>query len=210
MFAVTDIEFKIERIGEGEKEAVYSFLKESFFGHEPLTASRNDVPPIEDLTSIQVGIPQGYSLKAVDGEGNMVAVCMNLDWNNRDPEVNTSDEKMKKLFAFFEYCEEKAGISELKDHLTLQILSVHPKWRNRGLGGRLIDSTVELAKEEGFTGLHAICTSSFTAEAVRRRQWECKLREKYEDYKNAKAGGLPFETPKPPHTEYCVYVKHLT
>ena len=96
------------------------------------------------------------------------------------------DEPLRSLFTFLAHKDTEVdffnryGVSEQFHFLSL---GVHAKYRRRGLGGVLLGTCVELAKELGFKAIKGEGTSLFSQRIYEKQGFETAYELPYDEYK---------------------------
>uniref|UniRef100_A0A224XPE4 aralkylamine N-acetyltransferase n=1 Tax=Panstrongylus lignarius TaxID=156445 RepID=A0A224XPE4_9HEMI len=194
--------FAIQKLNNEDAKEVYDLLVRSFFKDEPLSCDTAP-PKFEDILALKA-LSQGYSLKAVDNQGNIVGVGINIDSSkfqifNEVP----STEKLKKIFALMDHVDQHTN--KPPGLLDIHIMTVDSAWRKKGVGNEFCDQTEKLAKENGFCGVYALCTGAYSRMIAESRGFKCIYSLSYKDYLD-KNGKQIFD-PKPPHTQVSACVK---
>ncbi|KAK9499947.1 hypothetical protein O3M35_002880 [Rhynocoris fuscipes] len=193
----------IKKLEEKDADNVHKFLARTFYKDEPLHGG-HPPPPIEDYWVLKA-LPQGYSLKVTDADGNIVGVSINMDYDKLPAPPKPDTEELQKVDELMELVFGK--IDDIQDLLDIHILAVDPLWRKRGLAGYLCDHTERIAKENGFKAVSILSTSIFSAKIAESRGYRCRYKIRYDRYLDA--DGKPIFNVPPPHTAVAIYVKIL-
>jgi len=91
--------------------------------------------------------------------------------------------------------------------MDLTIIGVHRDFRKRGLGAKLMERSLELAKERGYRLATIQCTSAYSASLAIRYGFTEVFTLPFSDYKNEK-GDIIFNT-ETPHTHFHGLVREI-
>uniref|UniRef100_A0A0N7Z8J1 aralkylamine N-acetyltransferase n=1 Tax=Rhodnius neglectus TaxID=72488 RepID=A0A0N7Z8J1_9HEMI len=195
-------EFTIEIMKQEDEREVYDLLARSFFKDEPLSCD-DEPPKFEDVHALKA-IYQGYSVKAVDAQGNIIGVSINIDFSKFKKFTDfPKTERLEKIFALMDYIDQH--VNRPPGLLDGHIITVDAAWRNKGIAKELCEKTEKLAKEAGFSGMNSLCTAVYTRMIGEARGFKCIYSMKYKDYVDQ--NGRPIFNTKPPHNEVSVCIK---
>uniref|UniRef100_A0A069DQN4 aralkylamine N-acetyltransferase n=1 Tax=Panstrongylus megistus TaxID=65343 RepID=A0A069DQN4_9HEMI len=194
--------YSIQKLNPEDAKEVYNLLLRSFFKDEPLS-SDSTPPKFEDILALKA-LSQGYSLKAVDNQGNIVGVIINIDSSKfqKFKEV-PSTERLEKIFALMDHVDQHTN--KPPGLLDIHIMTVDSAWRKKGLGSQFCEQTEKLAKENGFCGLYALCTGAYSRMIAETKGFKCIYSLNYKDYLDN--NGKQIFDPKAPHTQVSACVK---
>lgn len=206
-------EMKVDDIDEASL-----FVRDHFYGHEPLMLTPGDHPLIYDDPKKREYrlslVRQGTSLVAVDQskEGRIVGVAFAGVMHPSDLEQNWSEvneQKPKLLIEHIHYflCNIKKHAQffehyDVTDALYLKTLAVDSSMRRQGLARRLVVTLMELGRTRGYPLMVATCTGQYSTRLMASLGMECVHSELYADYKDAD-GNVVIQPPEP-HTEASV------
>ncbi|XP_030555597.1 uncharacterized protein LOC115758936 [Drosophila novamexicana] len=185
------------------------FLRDHFYGHEPLMQTPGDHQVIFDDPKRREYrlslIRQGTSLVALEGD-RFVGVAFAGVLQPSDLEQNwleVNEQKPKNLIEHTHYflsdIERRAHWFEhygSLDTLYLNILAVDASVRRQGLGRRLVTALMEVGRAKGLPLLVATCTSLYSARVMAALGMECVLSEAYANYKD-EHGNVVIQPPEP-------------
>ncbi|CAG9854163.1 unnamed protein product [Phyllotreta striolata] len=202
-------ELTIRKVEPADVEPVRRFMKRTFFKDEPICKSLKVV--VDDTVDEGVVdyclrfLGQGLDLVA-EYNGNIVgSSCSNVLIEKGSSLVErpyTLTDKGKIVKDLLEYVEEMANPFDNANRVfLLNLLSVDPTFRGRGLGKKLLIESMRVAKEHGAQRVMVECTSVFTNAACRSLGFRDVFTLKYADYK---LDGKVVVNPEPPH--YAVVV----
>ncbi|XP_026678312.1 dopamine N-acetyltransferase-like isoform X2 [Diaphorina citri] len=213
------MDYKIEKITKNDEPLVNQFLRDNFYTSEPLNvAFRAKFNATESLAANSnfENIANGLSLKAVDGDGNILGVSLNTcPLEGRHiivrKEIEGRREIMEEIIKFLGLIDELSGVEKLieKHHqsvLDVKILSVDAKHRQKGIGARLIEETIKTAEAHDIKAITVGCSSYYTSVIVQHKfpnQFRRVLTYPYSKYVDSN-GEVVFKSAEP-HVEYHVY-----
>lgn len=159
----------------------------------------------------QYCIDLGFSVKAVDGQGEIVGVLLSYLVKRDDRgKIQTKHKELKIIIDLIEYIEERFNFFDLyPDCVTAvdgNILSVDPGWRGCGIGVAPIERTMEYTRHMGYDLCNVQCSSAFTANICRKMKFDEIYDLPYKDY--IVDGQNPI-LPEAPHTSFVIFVKKV-
>ncbi|XP_023175159.2 uncharacterized protein LOC111602375 [Drosophila hydei] len=185
------------------------FLRDHFYGHEPLMQTPGAHPvTYDDATRREYRlslIRQGTSLVALDG-ARFVGVAFAGIVRSSDLEQNwleVNGQKPQQLIEHVHYfladVEHRAQVFEhynVVDALYLSILAVDASLRRQGLGRLLVDGLMELGRVKRLPLLFTSCTSLYSARLMAALGMDCVLSAPYANYQDEQ-GNVVIQPPAP-------------
>lgn len=202
------------RVGSSkDKEKVAEFMKKYFWVGEPICKSENLVVS-DDVNSEAVSILDlGTCTIAEDSDGNLVGIRLaeprvpeDVEKKKVESPQNTLD-KLGKLVYDLAIGAKVFETYEVNKAMYSAALAVDEKYRGKGLGKRLYEENMKLAKSLGYPIYVCDCTSAFSAKACANLGFTEIYEIVFEEYKDE--SGKPALKPDPPHERAVVYVKVL-
>ncbi|XP_016961804.1 arylalkylamine N-acetyltransferase-like 2 [Drosophila biarmipes] len=203
----------IRLMTEEDYGIVKPFVKDNFFGSEPMCASSGEEVHLQNEKENDAYhlcmIAQDTCLVALDEKngGRLVGVVLAGCQVPQDLEKNRIDaEAMEANFwgrasIFISQIEREANVFErfgISRVLYSHITSADTSMRGKGLGSRLAATLMEVGRSKGFPAMVAYCTSFFSARQKEALGMQCIHSVAYADYKDAQ--GRAMFTPDAPHT----------
>lgn len=96
-----------------------------------------------------------------------------------------------------EYTKKEAKLDDLVDATEMYILSVSPEGRNKGVGKRLVQECMNVAKESGFKTMYIDCVSEFSARVAKSLGWREHYRLPFDEYGKLSGTGVTVKAPFP-------------
>ncbi|CAH2041304.1 unnamed protein product, partial [Iphiclides podalirius] len=197
-----------------DHEEVMKLLKRTFFVDEPLNrtlgiyrSESESCPELEEFCSSS--LHEGLSLKAVDGDGRIIAVLINETCPIRRAETS-ADPKFQKILYILARREEGTRLWEKfpKENklVEVKVAATDARWRHRGIMNALVMETEKLLKGQGVRLMRLDTSSAYSAKSAERMGFECFYRVRYKDIQ---MDGQPLVVPELPHEYDCVFVKKL-
>lgn len=107
-----------------------------------------------------------------------------------------------------EFAKKEAKLDAMVDATEMYILSVSQEGRNKGVGKRLVQECVTVAKESGFKTMYMCCVSEFSARVAKSLGWREHSRLPYDDYNKLSGTGVTVNAPFP-HKNLTYWVTDL-
>lgn len=202
------------RVGTSEdKPKVAQFMKKFFWPGEPICKSENLVIS-DEINDEAVSILElGTCTIAEDEAGNLIGLRLaeprvpeDVEKKKVENPQNTLDKLGKLVYdlaigakVFEKYNVDKAMYSSA--------LVVDEKYRGKGLGKKLYEENMKLAKSLGYPIYVCDCTSAFSAKACANLGFTEIFEIVFKDYQDE--NGKPVLHPDSPHDRAVVYIKIL-
>ena len=179
----------LEMITEDRYSEVIEIMAKHFVPHEPLSIAFGVVWTKAFEEVVLSDLKKYLSVMAVSDDTNEVMgirVCGVRKKSDSGDLSEVSDEPLRSLFTFLAHKDgeidffNRYGVSEQFHFLSL---SVHEKYRRRGLGGILLATCIELARELGFKVIKGEGTSAFSQRIYEKHGFETVYVLPYEEYK---------------------------
>ncbi|CAF1154161.1 unnamed protein product [Adineta steineri] len=188
--------FNIRLLHEDDYNQVLSLLLNSFFKDEPITQCLQITETLEFAKNIINGCLQDQcSFVALNTETNqIVGICLNeIKHKNQRNETIQSDEKLGFLFQLFADVHKNLNIfDKLNAHTLLHvfIISVDKCARGHGLASRLIEKSIEYAKELEIAGAFAEATNLISLKCFKQQQFNILDELIYMNYDSKRLANL--------------------
>ncbi|CAG9762252.1 unnamed protein product [Ceutorhynchus assimilis] len=216
---VSPKEYDILVATNDDQEDILNFLRTFFYKDEPLNKNlgliSNETPRCKDLEKFSTkDIGNGLNLKAVHN-GKLIGVCLNgileRGFLDKDDDFEITDRKFSKIVALLDKVDRDADVfakfPASAKAVSVKIISVDGAYRGQGIAKELVNKTRDLAKEIGAEFMAVVCTSHFTALALKKLGFELHYTQNYADYKDE--NGQVVFNPEPPHAACTVYVQKI-
>nr|XP_018897707.1 PREDICTED: uncharacterized protein LOC109030928 [Bemisia tabaci] len=208
------MEGKIFPVGMDEEERVIAFLNKNFVPDEPLNRSQGVTKgfqsPLDMLTS-------DMCLKMESDTGDLMGVVLNVVENdlpqdkvkseNEDGESTcpaSHDPEFIPVLRFLNHVDSLVPIKDKEGIMHIHIVAVDGSWRNQGIGRRLMEASVKLARDRGVPGVQVNCSNHYTSRMVEKiPEFRKILSVPYDSYLDP-CGQPVFRIP-PPHDAMHVY-----
>ncbi|KAL5291854.1 hypothetical protein ACFFRR_010934 [Megaselia abdita] len=202
------------RVGTAsDKEKVAKFMKKYFWVGEPICKSEN-LEVSDDVNNEAVSILDlGTCTIAEDNSGNLVGIRLAEPRVPEDVEKKkvekpeTTLDKLGRLVYDLAIGSKVFETYKVDKAMYSAALVVDEKYRGKGLGKRLYEENMKLAKDLGYPIYVCDCTSAFSAKACANLGFTEIFEIVFSEYKDG--SGKPVLKPDPPHNRAVVYVKVL-
>ncbi|XP_069669192.1 arylalkylamine N-acetyltransferase-like 2 [Periplaneta americana] len=211
-------EYDIVIAKEDDKERIVEFLRKGFYSNSPLIVASGGSPnpPTDKIPSLEY-LSQGLSLLAVSKEdGRILGVAIN---HCTTPEDNAPEESFTKSLSNDPYAKVRRFVRLLKDNANIwkltgadrgfyiNILSVDPSARVRGIGKALSEQAREMARSMGYPLIWRIGINPYSIRISRNMGMDAIYTMPFSEYKDEE--GKPIFNVPQPHTECVVFVQKL-
>ncbi|KAL0878957.1 hypothetical protein ABMA27_003947 [Loxostege sticticalis] len=209
--------FSVRTLTEDDEEKALRFLRRFFFRDEPMNQAVNLLetpdsrcPELEEYSASSIG--QGYSVVAVDDNGDFVGLIINglvkkEDVDYSDKSESCPNPKFRRILKVLGHLDREAKIWEklpesCQKVMEVRIASTDSSWRGRGLMRVLCEESERLARAAGACAMRMDTTSAYSAAAAQRLGYRPVYEVAYAD--------LPYAPQPPaPHLVAKVYIKEL-
>lgn len=180
--------FEIRLMQKSDYESVFLLLQSSFFKDEPITRCIELTETADFAKSIiDDCLPDQCSFVAVDADTEeIVAVSLNnIMHKDQSVEIETTDEKIRLLSNVLVTVHQPRNVFEALQTdrlLHVYVVSVAQVARGQRLAARLIEKSVEYAKELHLPGAFAEATSLISMKAFKRQQFKVLNELVYAEY----------------------------
>lgn len=211
----SDLLYEIKPATKADRKEIVDHLRQFFFRDEPLNACLKLIteenatcPSLEEYTVRH--LDDGINLMAVKGSAIIgICLCVNVEKGKEDP-FDCKDEKYNKIVKILDYAEQNCDAFKIfpdcSKGAAVQVISVNPNYRSKGIAVELLRRACKLAKERGLDFINITCTGAYSAKLAEKLNFELKYILKYSDYKE---NGIVVFKPQIPHTSLNVYLKKL-
>lgn len=199
-------EFEIRSMTNDDQEQVSDLIIETFFRDEPLNRCLKFDIPDEPLdftkTILSSSIRDQYSFVVVDKQRDkIIGVILNEIENRTDSEKNNcfnknqyESEKLNYVFDLLQRVHQNMNLYTLMntEHLLhITIIAIHSQYRGLRLTEKLIESTIEKAKQNSkIGGIYSEATSSFSSRAFRKQGFQVYGELIYRDFDGIRLSSL--------------------
>jgi arylalkylamine N-acetyltransferase len=118
--------------------------------------------------------------------------------------------KFRKVEQLMDYVESQFDVfdayPDVHRFLDAAILSVSPDYRGYGIGGSLVNRTLEYMRENDIPLMHVLCTSHFSARLLEKMGFEVAYTLPYADYL---VDGEQVLQPGAPHLATKILIKKI-
>ena len=209
-------EYNIIQATEEYRERIAEFLRQTYYRYEPLNMAFEAPPnrPTGAMRSLQF-LKEGTSLIAITKSGLIIGVAINgasrkvMDIHDSSTRtLEAFHESYTKISNFIDKVEKNMDLWKItgaESSLCLHILGVDPIAGGRGIGKKLMELSIDMAKSKGFPFFWTMCSSHYSARICRTLGMECVYRLPYKDNKNEE-GILEF-LPPAPHAEFTIFLQ---
>lgn len=212
---------RVRVLREDDFEGFKKFLIQHYYGHEPLLQTPGDhnrYPITSEKWKERVHIiREGLSLAAFDENDCIVGVAFAKVMQPKELEKNWLEVKKQKpsdllshIYYFLSKLKRESRVFQrynATQALYLYILAVDRRFIGQGLGRRLVDGLITLARSKGLTLLFTTCTGIYSQRVMATQGLEVVLSESYANYKD-EDGNEPLRPPSP-HREASVMAIEL-
>ncbi|KHJ41237.1 acetyltransferase, GNAT family [Trichuris suis] len=191
-------DFKLVQVTKEDKEDVVNFLLSDFLHEEPLSmtlkATQQEARPFFDQL-IRACLPSDASYLIRGKSDQIVAMLINkiASLNDDDTydkiDVPASEPKFSKLADLLNHMaqymvehREQFTLPVKRDYLEMEILSVHRNSIGQGLAKKLVDASVELAKNRGCAFATAVATNIASQQLFSKLGFETLYTLMHKDY----------------------------
>lgn len=192
--------FVINAAEESQFPEILDFLMEHFFPRERLNVASGYITErtSDDEESRQRytrRLKDGVSLIAIDRDSNKLAgVCMNLIAKKSEAETSTQhpSRSMTAMWEFVETLEHSYNVFDalnVDQGLDLRFLCVAEEFSGLGLGRRLIQRTIDIARSLNLPFVISLPTAAASAHLFKELSFESKATMKMKDF--MLSDGLP-------------------
>lgn len=193
--------FVIKRAEESQFPEIIDFLMDHFFPRERINvasgyASERRKDDVESRQRYTRRLEDGVSLIAVDPESNKLAgVCMNVIARRSGEPHPSMEHASRSMSAVWTFCETLEAAFNVFDALNvdkgidLRFLCVAEEFSGLGLGRRLINETIDIARALNLPFLQSLPTAAASAHLFEELSFETKVSFKMADFKLS--DGLP-------------------
>lgn len=202
------------KIEDGDAQAVKKFLQMNFYTDEPLNQSTGSHLPTEEQQDGPVHVIKlGSSTMAVDSEGNIAGVRLAYPKGPADikpPSKQIPTENFDRMMDFLALLGVRANVFEkfnVDKSMHSMMLCVDKSYRGQGIGLKLYEENMKLAKSLGYTLYVCDCTSLFSAKLCEKLGMTKVLEMNYNEYCDANGNAIFHKVP--PHDMARVYAKLL-
>lgn len=146
-------DYNIELACENDKQIIFEFIKNYFFTEEPLSISLSKFqgtdPVPKDFTIDTVKcIDEGLSLLAVKNGTEIIGAIENAEIQSTVPPNNeeSSNTNRNQIRTLLRHIYEQSKLFKIlpnssQKEMDVFTLTVHPDWRNKGVGTHLLNAT---------------------------------------------------------------------
>nr|XP_022918357.1 dopamine N-acetyltransferase-like [Onthophagus taurus] len=191
---VLNLSFEVANTS-AKRMQVLNFLKQHFFLDEPIVEASKlyeDEQGLKELENYTKAlIDDDLSLIVSDLTSKEIAgvAVISVKYKNQSKSVQKiKSKKFERVAKFLEHLENEAKtfqrIDNLEKAISLDMLSVNPNYRGKGLAKIMIEKVINFAKEKGFKLIRIDCTSLFSTKAALNLGFESVYRIKYAEYKD--------------------------
>ncbi|KAJ9582193.1 hypothetical protein L9F63_003459 [Diploptera punctata] len=213
------MQFRIIKARIHDRIRVLDFLRQNFYNEEPLNAAMNNesnnLSKADEEHTLEL-LQEDMSLLAVNDDEDLIGICLSGLVTNKEAETmegladTCSCERFSKLLHFLAYVEQQSNIwtkSGVTCGLSVQALAVTQAARGYGVGRALLETTRQLAKDEGYSLFRVDCSSYFSARLAEEIGMECVFSLPFSQYKD-KDGCQVFKV-KSPNNHMKIYIQKL-
>jgi Predicted acetyltransferase len=211
-------DYDIVRATEESQDNIVEFLRRVFYKHEPTNVSLGAPPdrPTNSILALQY-LSENKSLLAVSRNGRRIlGFCGNAEVtpNTNENVINQTIFTEPTYNIIAEFCHRIEVSADIWKQtgadraVCIRQLGVDPEAQGRGIGRRLIESSCQQARSEGYPLLYIMCTSYYSAKIARAIGMQCVYSLPFAEYKDR--DGNPVFTPPQPHTEVALFVQKLS
>lgn len=197
-----------------DSEAIRKFLRENFYPDEPLNQSTGSHLPTEEQQDGPISVIKlGTSTVAVDPEGQIAGV--RLAYPKRPADVKPPSQKIPtenydRMMDFLALLGVRAEVFRkfnVDTSMHSMMLCVDKKYRGQGVGLKLYDENMKLARALGYPLYVCDCTSLFSAKLCEKLGMTKVLEMNYNEYCDENGNAIFHKVP--PHDMARVYAKLL-
>lgn len=217
--------FKVQAIKESDAEEIRKFKNLYYHGQDPIEKALPEAMFQTSNTDLIIkGIETGFALKVIENEsGNLVGFVLGIP-------TDCTTERVDRFLDRFIEAVEKAGDNDTANILhvvnaaikkagingryprswkkiQVRSLSVHPHYRGKKLGQKLLAAGIEEARKQGFDLITAVCSSLFSAKIAANLGMDHISTLTYQEFYDSV--GRQVFTPIEPHSELRSYVLKL-
>lgn len=213
--------FTIEALKVSDAEEIRKFKNLYYHGHDPVERA---LPEAKFETSnnhlIIKAIETGFALKLIENESGKLAgfvLGMPTDCTTERVEQfikaaeNSGDYNTANILHVVNAAIKKADINGRypKDwkKIIVRSLSVHPEYRGKKLGQKLLAAGIKEARKQGSDLITAVCSSLFSSKIAANLEMDNISTLTYQEFHNSV--GRQVFTPIEPHSELRTYVLKL-
>lgn len=212
----SEITFKVA--SSSDYDQVLEFIRSHYYPEEPITIGNEPrEQSVEDEEFSMSSLDEGTTIMAVDGDNEMVGVCISGAIQPNDAEKMIEDSKRVKskkwseILLLLAYLEHKANVCErfnVPKSLHMHVMGVHPKVRGQSIGVKLMGRCMANGKQLGFKLASTDCTSIFSIKIAERLGMECIETLAFDEYRD-KTDGRQIFKPTQPHTHIKTFIQRL-
>lgn len=199
-------------VEEKDSLSVKTFLRENFYTDEPLSTN-SDLPTEEQQQEAIDAIELGCSTIALDQQGNIAGVRLAVPKEPADikpPSKQIPTAHFDRLMNFLALLEFHADVFtkfNVDKSIYSIMLCVDKSYRGQGVGLKLYEENMKLAKSLGYPLYVCDCTSLFSAKLCEKLEMTKVLEMNYNEYCDENGNEIFHKVP--PHDMARVYAKLL-
>ena len=186
---------------------VKEFLRIHFFHKQPMRLL-NETPEDDDIKQDLEDASNFYIMALHKTKLVGVLIAGPIENNSKPPEG--FNEKWSQILGILQYCEKKADIFRrfnVEKIFFVHVVAVALEHGGQGIGQKLFQKGLELAKDMGYTIVGADCTNYYTSKIAEKLGMECASEVTFDEYHKV-LGEEIFEVTAP-HTSVKTYVKKV-
>lgn len=194
----TQSTIEIQPLAAEHRQGVLNLIMGSFFTQEPLNAALKFDIPREPLSWVERtfddGLRDDCSFVAVDTASphkNVVGVILNAisNRNAKEETLVIPSEKLTFIFSLIDKVSKGHDLYELYQTDRLfhcDIINIDESQRGQNLSARLIDTSLDKARQMGVKGAVVVCSSLFSRKAFIRQGFEVRNEILYSEHGNGR------------------------